>query len=460
MMKKILTASSKTKLSNFFSTIKENSKETQNTLTLYMNYLVVTYAFVLPITWKGRSTIFLFILFLFLARRNFIYYLKDSFKNPIVQSFLLYLFIHFLWLFGTDNFTQAIKMIDYAQYAVIPLIFLSFVTKEFSYKIIASFAAGVFLSEIISYLVRFQVLPQKLDLFSKNLYTILDIHDPTPFLYHSQYAITLSVVIALFILKLLNKNNSLQIKIISFIFIATATINLSLIGGRSGYLSYIFLAITVIILKFKSKALVPLIFTLLIILTISYTAYNNSPMFKSRIDYSIETINKLNHNIYDFNSSLGTRIAFWYYGLMVVEENLLLGVGTGDQLDEVKTLVPSTDTYITQHPHLHSVYLSQLVQFGIIGLLVYLNIFFQIFKYNYRDENAKEIAIIISVGIMIATLTETFYTKYYLAVFGTMLSAVLATKTMSFTYQNTNIKKELSAYFVIFITTSLLIFIQ
>ena len=444
----------------FFSKIRENTKATQDTLTLYMNYLAVTYAFVLPITWKGKSTIFIFILLLFFTRRNFLYYLKDSFNNPIIQAFLLYLLVHFLWLFGTDNFDQAKKMIDYAKYAIIPLIFLTFLTKEFSYKVIAGFASGVFISEIISYLVRFQILPQKLDLFTKNLYTISNINDPTPFLYHSQYAVTLSIVVTFFIMQLLNKNSTLKIRLISTVFITTATINLSLIGGRSGYLSYLVLIITIVFLKFKKRALLPLIISIITIISISCTAYTFSPTFKLRIINSVENLQELNENIYNFNSSLGVRIAFWYYGSKVIQNNVFLGVGTGDQMDEVKSLIPSSKTYITHHPHLHSVYLSQLVQFGIVGLLVYLNIFFQIFRYNYRDTHAKEIAIIISVGILIATLTETFYVKYYLAVFGTIVVSTLTTRSLTSITKTMNKRKELSSYFIIFIITSLLIFFQ
>ena len=444
-------------MSNLFTLIKENSKSTQNTLTLYMNYLAVTYAFVLPITWKGKSTIFLFILLLFFIRRNFIYYLKDSFTNTIVKAFLLYLLVYFLWLFGTDNFEQAKKMIDYAKYAIIPLIFLTFLTKEFGYKVIAGFMTGVFISEIISYFVRFQVLPQKLNLLSKNLYSVADINDPTPFLYHSQYTVTLSIVVAFFVIQLLEKRNSLKIKIISLLFISTATINLTLIGGRSGYLSFIILLFAIAVLKFKRKALIPLVYVVLIISAISFGAYNSSHMFKSRIDYSLNTLEKLNRNSHDFNSSLGVRIAFWFYGSKVISNNLLLGVGTGDQMDEVKKLISNDKDYIKRHPHLHSVYLSQLVQFGIIGLFIYLNIFFQIFKYNYKNTYSKEIAFVVSIGIAVATLTETFYTKYYLAVWATIISAVLANKDLpSISVE----KNEKIIYTLIISITSLLIFFQ
>jgi len=448
------------KIFNLFSLLKENSRETRDTLTLYMNYLAVTYAFVLPITWKGKSTIFIFILLLFFARRNFIYYLKESFANPIVKAFLLYLLVHFLWLFGTENFDQAKKMIDYAKFAIIPLVFLTFLTKEFAHKVIAGFVSGIFLSELLSYLVRFQFFPPKLDLFTKNLYTISDINNPTPFLYHMHYTVSLSIVIAFFVIQLLNRETSLKLKIISILFISTATINLSLVGGRSGYLSYVVLLLTVVLLKFKRKALVPLLITTLLISAISYTAYNNSPVFKYRINQSLTAIETSNTNIEDYTSSLGVRLGFWVYGSKVIENNLLFGVGTGDQMDEVRAYIPSNQVYVSRHPHLHSVFLSQLVQFGIIGFFVYLNIFFQIFRYKYKDEYSKEIAFVISIGIIIATLTETFYIQYYLPVFVTIITATLAKNNLNRLSIKINDKKELKAYFSIFVITSLLIFFQ
>ena len=65
----------------------------------------------------------------------------------------------------------------------------------------------------------------------------------------------------------------------------------------------------------------------------------------------------------------------------------------------------------TMH-HLHNQYIEMLTQFGIIGLLVFLNIFYQIFTYKQTEKENKEIMILVTMAVMIALMTETFSSIY------------------------------------------------
>ena len=174
-------------------------------LTLWMNNLLVVYAFLIPVSGRGKTTIFVFILLLFLIRGNFKYYLSKAYNNRVVQAFLLFYLVHVIWLFGTENFTYAKLIFDDMKYLLFPLLFLSFFDERYTFRVISAFIIGMFYSEILSYFIYFDVLPYKLELFNLEIYKAYDSNNPTPFLNHVRYTVFLSFVVALLLKKAIGK---------------------------------------------------------------------------------------------------------------------------------------------------------------------------------------------------------------------------------------------------------------
>jgi O-antigen ligase len=82
----------------------------------------------------------------------------------------------------------------------------------------------------------------------------------------------------------------------------------------------------------------------------------------------------------------------------IIQKHLLFEVGAGDQVYEVKKNIQSQDDYLSgkytltlkalnigKSSFLHNTYIQHLVEFGVIGLLIFLNIFYQILKYDYKN---------------------------------------------------------------------------
>ena len=361
---------------NNIITAKYNNFKSQN-LTLWMNHLLVVYSFLLPISGRGKTTVFFIIFLLFLIRGDFKFYLRNVITNKIVQAMLLFFVVHIIWLLGTENTQHAKTIIDDMKYLLFPILFLSFLDKNFFLRILTAFIIGMFYSEVISYLVHFDILPYQLIVYGKELYEAASINDPSPFLDHSRYAVFLSFTIAILLYGVLNKSSSTLVKSVSIVFLITATINLSLIGGRIGYITFFAIVIFVVILKYKQKPLKVLIGLSLVFFLIFNLFYSFSELFKSRIDKSIHTISKISNDNTNLNSSFGLRLGFWIYSSKVVEENFLFGVGTGDHLDETKSIIPNKHAYIKNLSHPHNEYVKTFVQFGFIGFLVFINIFYQ-----------------------------------------------------------------------------------
>lgn len=425
----------------------------KSTITAWMNHLAIIYAFLLPISHYAGSFIFSLILILFIIRRNLKEYLLPAFKNKVVQAFIIFYLINILWLFGTENFDQAKQVLKFSQYALFPILFLAFIDKRFSPYIIGGFITGILFSEFISYSIQFNLIPWKLAFFSIPIYQAYDINDPSPFLHHSFYASSLAFISALLIYKYLTKNPTLLEKAISLLFIISISINLATVGGRVGYILYIVLILFSIYYIYGKKNLSSLIVAFIGIASFFITAYTYSPIFKNKIKETQHITKEFLNGKMNFHDSLGSRIGFSYYATQVINTNFLLGVGTGDYMDEVKKIIPNTqnNTYIKntlEHPH--NIYIMLLLQFGIIGLLAFLNIFYQLYRYKNSDDYLKFVKYSIMLTIAVALITETFTAPYYFPLFVLIVSSTLSTENLPKEF-TCNFSKKTYIYYIVLV---------
>lgn len=383
--------------------------EFQNKITFFANHLLVVLAFLSPLYFRATSSVVFILLILLIVRRNYLYYFKEALSNKIVQAILLFILINILWLYGSDNLLDAKTELINLKYYLYSILFLLFVDKKFVYAIISGFILGMLFSESISYLIHFNLLPYKLELYNTIIYESQGVNNPSPFLNHSQYNVLLSIAIGFMLYNLLKNDNKILIKFISVFFIVTASVNLILVGGRIGYISYIVIIMLVLFLVYKMrifKIVLPISFLLLTLFF--YLAYNHSSQFKLRIENTISDKEKLiNGNKENFKSSIGLRIGFWLNSVDVIKENLIFGVGTGDHMNSVAQNLPKEHKYIVQMiEHPHNEYLKILLQFGILGFIFFLNIFYQIFK--LEDNDFKNYLVILTCGVCCLLLTDIF----------------------------------------------------
>ena len=126
----------------------------------------------------------------------------------------------------------------------------------------------------------------------------------------------------------------------------------------------------------------------------------------------------------------------------------LFGVGTGDQMDAVHVKISPEDEYLKHLHHLHNIYLEIFTQFGLIGLIIFLNIFYQIFKYKDISTQNRNVLWLSAIIIAFAILTESFTQRYYLPLLSTFI--VISIANNKETFQSTY-KKDIYAYISIFI---------
>ena len=432
-----------------------NLFKNQTTPTLWMNHLIVIYALLLPISKYANSFIFFLILTLFIIRGNFKEHLTPVVKNKIIQAFVLFFIVHILWLYGTENFSQAKLAISFAKYSLFPIIFFSFLDRRFSYFVISAFTIGILYSELISYFIQLDILPLSLELYKIPIYACPG--DSSPFLDHSQYSTSLAFVASLLFFTFLTRASENYRKLLELFFIFSISINLFLNGGRIGYLLYLVLLTYVIIFIYGKTLLKPALITLIGIFSFFYLAYLYSPLFQSRTIQTMDEISALQNNR-DFSTAIGARIGFTYYAKDVIMHHPFFGVGTGDYMDEVKKIIPDIPSnhfmkYTMGHPH--NIYTMLLLQFGIIGLMVYFNIFYQIYRSKSHEEYLNFVKYSILLTFFIALITETFLDRFYLPLFVLIISAVFAGRKLPENIKLTLSKKTIFMYFILLLLATL-----
>lgn len=361
------------------------------------NHLIVIFAFFLPISMSGRSSTIFLLFSIFLVRGKYWEYIKKGLQDRLVQAFIIYFCVHIIWLLGTDNFHQAGKVLHEAKFLLYPLFFMTFIDKKYIPRMFGAFFLGMLLSELWSYAIFFEWLPPNFHDGDQG-----GPSDPTPIYHHTHYGFMLAITLTLVLQRLIYEADSYLLKALFGFFFITASINLFITAGRTGYVLYLIMLFVLFLLIFKKRIWLASIITAAVCATAFVLAFNFSATFHERALKTVDSIQAMVER-QDYNSSLGNRVAVLSNSIEVIKENIWLGVGTGDHLDAVRAKVAETAPdyahMANAFQHLHNEYFSALIQFGILGLLAFLYIILQLIRYPQKDPAIKNMQIILAVGM-------------------------------------------------------------
>jgi O-antigen ligase len=96
----------------------------------------------------------------------------------------------------------------------------------------------------------------------------------------------------------------------------------------------------------------------------------------------------------------------------IIKDNLLFGVGDGDHIKLVKENIlrsdkNSSNTSALLHSMqggLHSDFLNILVKFGLVGLFVYFNIFYQLYRHRSKDNMLRALQLLLILSFILSGL--------------------------------------------------------
>ena len=380
------------------------------------NYCLIGYAFLLPLSSKLASKMIYPIIICLILSGQFKERLLFIIQNKIIQSFFYMLATYIIWTLGSDHLDTALFAIGkLSKLLFIMLIIALCVHTKFIYRILQGFLLATLFSELVSYAMYFHIADFLLH------YIIVTRGDNVPFMMnYTQYATVISIAMGFSFFILISKNMiTFSHKLFYSLVIILSAFNLLILNSLTGYFLLFFSILIVSFIIYKKYIKKILLFGTCMILIVSSFAYIASPTFKNKITSSLQTIKELSSN--NFSTSIGVRIGFISYSIDIIKQHPILGLGTGDHVYEVrKNIVENEQNPInikgmlknipdTHGSNLHNQFLDLLLQFGIVGLIVFLNIFYQIQK-SYPSQNfLKPLPYLLIVNILLASFANPLF---------------------------------------------------
>ena len=362
-----------------------------------VNILAVIYLFSLTVSYKISGTLIYIILFIFLLNPKVGTYLKNSLKNSFVQAGLLYLAVILIWFIGTHDLSFAITQLKINKFYLLPILFFAFIRAEYFKYYVLAFILGAIVNFIWTYLMFFN---------------IIDNHYSNLIINQSEHAFLIFLTILSLFYRLVKYEDKLVYKILIIFIILLLSSNVFLLK-KTQVVSYVIVLFVAFIYLYRKDIVKILIFSLTFLSIFLIGINFLFPTVKYQLLHELDGVQKAIQK-QDFTNSMSARLGVAYYSLQVIEDSPIFGYGTGDHAYEVKKAINNSElknidsksydiligTLITgKHVTLHNTFLQVLVQYGIIGLLIFLNIFYQILKFTRGETNIYSLLIVSSVTI-------------------------------------------------------------
>jgi len=395
----------------------------RNHSNIILNDLLLFYAFFTPISMEMSKQFLNIMLIFWLMDKDILSKLKKMINNRLIQSILLFLLLLILSLLWTDpeNIKTGTRYLKYYSYLLPLFIIYTSVRKEYIHYIISAFLMSMVLSEVISYGIFFDLINATIIPFTRADATSMN---PSAFLHHTTYSMFL-VVTAGILLDRFFLSQEIKYKLIYGLFFIMVTTNLFVNAGRTGQVAYFVTILIVILLHYKVS--IKMFFaTSVLFVSIIFLAFTFSPIFKQRLDQTIQSLSQPNN----YYTPIGSRIGMTIIAVNIVKEHPLTGVGIGDyrqaKSDMIDTRYPSMRS-LKPLVHYHNQYLEVLVIMGIIGLIIYLSIYLFLARTPIKDEEIRSIKYIVITTIMISSLTDAmFHLRSPLSLFALFAGIILA----------------------------------
>ena len=373
--------------------------------TYYISLLL--FAFMMPLSRATNSFFIILLILLLLLQGNYKNHFKILSTSPLAISIFVFMLYTFLSLIWTENLEFSLNQKRlYIPWIAIFAIALN-VKKEQIFSIVSAFIMGMIVSELLSYGMFFEVW--QIRGHGKEY--------PSPFMMHIDYSVFLALTSIILLNRLLSKRYDTRKKFIILFFFITITGNLFINDGRTGQLAFLVGIFATIFIHYKIN-IKSILASLILISIIFSSAYILSNKFQTRVHAAKSDIEKIMEG--QLNSSWGIRVAMYFVAADIIKENPIIGVGVGDYKIAAKEALEKNNHNFNQvviefipKYHFHSQYLNVLVQGGIIGLLIFLMIFYQFSKLSISDPELKELSLLIIILMMTAFIAEPLFLKQF-----------------------------------------------
>lgn len=301
---------------------------------------------------------------LFLLERRYKARLAGIAAQPLSYLTLALVVLHiagFLWTSDTSMAEQTFSR--GWKYILIPF-FMMYIRRENVPFLLAAFLSGMVLSELTSYLIWLDIIAP----FGKANDII-----PSPFMSYPYYTIYAALAAGLLVHFLLFDRPEGRWRLLATSgFLITILINLSITGGRGGQVGFFILLFVLLMFYFGKRWIQGVAVFALASSILFYSAYQFIPIFQERADAAIEEVTHFEKGVQDGSVTIRMALNINYFTAFL--QAPWLGHGTGSYLDAYSE-VNAQSAYQTHITQPHNMYLVILVQFGLLGGIIFLAMF-------------------------------------------------------------------------------------
>jgi O-antigen ligase len=328
-------------------------------------WLAVFLGFSIPVSTAADGLIMVLILMFWLLDADF----RNKFwlvrKNPIAMLSLALFGLYALGLsYGVANRSS---LLDTGRFLLIPIFVILFQEEKMRQYARWGFLSALLLTLLLSYLLWFNLLPDS---------TIWKGTPADPVIFHFRITHNLLMAFGAFFLALYALRPApLSRRIILVLFAVMALINvLFMVQGRTGQVVALMLAFLFFWnLGTRRNLLIP---AFAIVLLFSFAAFLPASSLYQHFARAAAEFSAWQPGVPSSEeSSIGMRLEFYKNSLDIIRKNPFFGVGTGAFAKAYAGQIKGTGMVTSDNPH--NEYLMVTVQLGIIGLGLYLLLFFR-----------------------------------------------------------------------------------
>lgn len=367
--------------------------------------LLIVLGFLLPLTVFGANLVIFVIVVLWFLSGNFKFKIIQIFESRVLVSSILFFILHLVGLLWTEDIKWGLHIVHKMWYFFLLFPILYCITKKEYVKFyISAFLIAILLTEIISYLVWFEIISP-----FKNARLI----NPTPFMSHISFNPILAFAIYLVGNKLFLMSKLSRVEYFMYgFFLIAMSFTMFITGGRAGQVMYFFVIAFLILQFFKNQKLKALFLISLLLPSLFFTAYVSSDQFSLRTNQAYNSIQNYSENK---GTAVGQRISFSLNSLEIIKENLLFGVGTGDFVKEYSKVHYVNTPNIPPTTNPHNMYLLVTVQLGLLGLISFLSIFYYQLKFSLKAAHSsrRNIGLVLPIFFLILMFSDSYLLGHF-----------------------------------------------
>ncbi len=352
--------------------------------------------------------------------KNTVYFFKNN-------RLFFYVIIFSFWVFITCVFTFELgyPYEGFLKYFLLPILIISTSLKrEYIKYVLGAFIFGMFINEVISYGIYFEIIQSKFLGFK----IVGDKTNPIPFMpSHMEYTLFLSLAIIISLFSIFKVEGKL-IKTILVFFTITMTINLFLTTGRTGQFTLLgtLLFLTIIYFRHNYKYITSAFLVIVFIFSMAFSFSNNT---NSRLKQGYDDIVKVFKD-QNYDSSLGIRLSSYVILPKLVDDkrfNIFYGFGYS-KLDKIIEEIHIEEfgintSFAHQKGHLHNSYITIFAGTGLIGFILFILILYNIFIIRIEEDYLSYVRYSFLFVFILAGFTENiFRQKEVISLFSIFIS--------------------------------------